>query len=245
MGSKVVSRTALGGMVSTDVPDDAVLLVPVGSTEQHGPHLPLDTDTRIAAAIAHAVALDPPKPLRRGQALVAPALPVGSSGEHAGFPGTLSIGSAALELVLLELVRSATSPGGGPFRAVLIINGHGGNAGPVVSALRTLEGEGRHVSAWAPHVEGGDAHAGFTETSLGLHLFGDLVRTEASEPGALRPVAELMAQLRTGGVAAVAPNGVLGDPTRANAQEGAALFAHLVLSAHGALAALVKAAWRS
>ena len=54
-----------------------------------------------------------------------------------------------------------------------------------------------------------------------------------------------MAQLRTGGVAAVAPNGVLGDPTRANAQEGAALFAHLVLSAHGALAALVKAAWRS
>ena len=55
MGPRVVSGTALGGMISTDVPDDAVLLVPVGSTEQHGPHLPLDTDTRIAAAICSMV----------------------------------------------------------------------------------------------------------------------------------------------------------------------------------------------
>lgn len=231
---------ALGRLTTGDIAAQPVLLVPLGSTEQHGPHLPLDTDTRIAAAVAHAVASDPAPPLQRGQVVVAPALPVGSSGEHSGFAGTLSIGAEVTESILVELVRSATEPGGGPFVAVLIVNGHGGNAAAVVGAVGTLVGEGRRVAAWAPSLARADAHAGFTETSLALHLFADLVRTDRMAAGATAPVTELMPRMREGGVAAVSPNGVLGDPTGANASEGAALFAHLVLDAHGALSALLE-----
>jgi len=67
------------------------LLIPLGATEQHGPHLPLETDTLIAAALADAVAA------ARRDVAVSPALPYGSSGEHGAFPGTLSLGQAAFE----------------------------------------------------------------------------------------------------------------------------------------------------
>ena len=76
---------------------DIHLLIPLGATEQHGPHLPLDTDTVIASGVAEAVAGG------RHDVVVAPALPYGSSGEHSGFPGTLSLGQAALETALIEL----------------------------------------------------------------------------------------------------------------------------------------------
>jgi creatinine amidohydrolase/Fe(II)-dependent formamide hydrolase-like protein len=79
-----------------------LLVVPVGSLEQHGPHLPLDTDTRIAVAVARRACSG-----RAGVAL-APALPIGASGEHAAFPGTLSIGSEALASCLIELGRHAS-----------------------------------------------------------------------------------------------------------------------------------------
>src|SRR4051794_39471729 len=80
---------------------DCLLVLPLGSTEQHGPHLPFSTDTDIAVALAERLASTSPG------VVVAPPLPYGSSGEHAGFAGTLSIGAAALEHVVVELVRSA------------------------------------------------------------------------------------------------------------------------------------------
>lgn len=195
----------LGDCAWPDV-DARLLVVPLGSTEQHGPHLPLSTDTDIASALAAHVP----------GAVVAPALAYGSSGEHAGFPGTLSIGQAALELVLVELVRSAG------FDRVLLVNAHGGNAGPVRRAVATLRAEGRDVRAWGPRWDG-DAHAGRTETSVLLAL-GRPVRDERPV-GATAPVAELMPVLRAGGVAAVSPNGVLGDARGASADEGQALLA--------------------
>ena len=83
-----------------------MLLVPLGSTEQHGPHLPLDTDTRIAVArCAGRVGRRRCRP--RLAVLVAPAVAYGASGEHEGFAGTLSIGQEALESVVVELGRSA------------------------------------------------------------------------------------------------------------------------------------------
>jgi creatinine amidohydrolase len=198
-----------------------VLAVPLGATEQHGPHLPLGTDTTIARALAAGLAG------ARRDVVVAPALPFGSSGEHAGFAGTLSIGRDALELVLVELARSAAFP------RVLFVCAHGGNAEPLAAAVRTLRAEGREARAWAPRWAAAeraagasppvDAHAGRTETSLMLGLAPELVGgvREAGNPA---PLAELMPRLRAEGVQAVSANGVLGDPAGASAAEGRALL---------------------
>src|SRR3954465_10578231 len=129
---------------------DALLVIPIGSTEQHGPHLPLSTDTDVAVALAGRLAAGRP------DVLVAPPVPYGSSGEHDGFTGTLSIGAAAIELVLVELGRSALP---GTVRRMLLVSAHGGNAGPVTAAVRRLRSEGRDVRAWSPRWHG-DAHAG-------------------------------------------------------------------------------------
>ena len=193
-----------------------LLVVPLGSLEQHGPHLPLDTDTRIAVALTQVLAA------ARPEVVVAPPLAYGASGEHAGFPGTLSIGTEALTVVLVELVRSADR-----FAGVVLVNGHGGNVDALRAATTTLRSEGRAVLAWAPTVPGGDAHAGRTETSLLLAVDPARVHLDRAEAGATAPLAELLDDLRAGGVAAVAPNGVLGDPTEASADEGAELLAGL------------------
>ena len=192
----------------------SVVAVPLGSVEQHGPHLPLDTDTRIATALVDALAA------ARPDVVGAPPVAYGASGEHAGFPGTLSIGTEALTAVLVELGRSADA-----FAGVVFVNGHGGNLEAVRRASALLVDEGRRVLAWAPSVPDGDAHAGRTETSLLLALDPGCVHLDRAEPGATAPLAELIGDLRSGGVAAVAPNGVLGDPTGASADEGAALLA--------------------
>jgi mycofactocin precursor peptide peptidase len=195
------------------------LIVPLGSTEQHGPHLPLDTDTRIAGAVAAAAAecLD-------GGWTLAPAISYGASGEHEGFPGTISIGLAALELLLVEYGRSACNWAS----RVVFINGHGGNVAALSAAVTVLRTEGRDVG-WCPcAVPGADAHAGHTETSVLLHLSPEDVWIEGTVAGNSAPLAELMPALRSGGVAAVSPVGVLGDPTTATAAEGRRIFAEMV-----------------
>jgi mycofactocin precursor peptide peptidase len=199
----------------------SILVVPLGSTEQHGPHLPLSTDTDVAVALAERLSA------LRPDVVVAPALPYGSAGEHAGFAGTLSIGQEAFELVVLELVRSAHE-----FAAVMLVSGHGGNAEPLARAVATLQAEGRRVTAWSPRAEMvptsvADAHAGRLETSLLLAMDPETVKRDAAEAGEVRPLAELLALLRTHGVRAVSANGVLGDPAGASAEEGDALLALL------------------
>jgi mycofactocin system creatininase family protein len=203
----------LEGAVSEDLDPSAHLLaVPLGATEQHGPHLPLDTDTRIAVALAEALA-------RRRPVVVAPALPIGASGEHAGFAGTLSLGHAALREALVELVRSADAWAG-----VVLVNWHGGNAEAVAGAAERLRGEGRRVVTGPAGPPDGDAHAGRTETSLMLAIAPELVRCERARAGDRRPLPELIGELRAHGVRAVSPSGVLGDPAGASAAEGRALL---------------------
>ena len=189
---------------------DLRLVVPLGSCEQHGPHLPFDVDTCVASAVA----------ARLDDVVVGPAVPYGASGEHEGFAGTLSIGTAALTLLLVELGRSATRWAS----SVLLVNGHGGNATALVAAVTQLRGEGRDVAWWPCAVPGADAHAGRTETSLALALLPERVRPERAVAGVTEPVGSLMTRLRADGVAGVSANGVLGDPAGASAAEGDALL---------------------
>jgi creatinine amidohydrolase len=191
----------------------AILAVPLGSTEQHGPHLPLSTDTDIAVALCGYLAA------ARPDVLIAPAVPYGSSGEHSGFAGTLSIGQDATELLVLELGRSATRT----FQHVLFVSTHGGNARPVGRAVARLRARNRDVSLFQPAWDG-DAHAGHQETAVQLVLQPDTVHMEHAEPGDRRPLTALMPLLRSAGVRAVSPNGVLGDPTTATAEAGGVLL---------------------
>jgi mycofactocin system creatininase family protein len=192
----------------------AVLAIPIGATEQHGPHLPLSTDTDIAVALVDGLAG------ARADVVAAPALAYGSSGEHAGFEGTVSIGQDAVELVLVELVRSASAT----FERVLLVCAHGGNEAPLRRAERRLRDERRDVCAWLPRWSG-DAHAGRLETSLMLAIAPERVALEHAAPGAVAPLEQLMPRLVAAGVQAVSRNGVLGDPTGASAEEGRAMLA--------------------
>jgi mycofactocin precursor peptide peptidase len=196
----------------------AVLALPLGSLEQHGPHLPLDTDTRIAVALVDGLAE------RLDQVAVAPALAFGASGEHAGFPGTLIVDHSVLAAVLVELVRSARHT----FRGVLLVSAHGGNQEAVEMARRRSVAEGDDLLVWSPVVAGGDAHAGRTETSLMLAIDEGAVREELAEPGCVEPLDNLLPRLRAEGVRPVSSNGVLGDPTGASADEGRVILGDLV-----------------
>jgi creatinine amidohydrolase len=233
-----------------------LLVVPVGSLEQHGAHLPLDTDTRIAVAVAERACAG-----QDGVGL-APAIAIGASGEHADFPGTLSIGHVALSTLLVELGRHASLH----WPAVLLVNGHGGNAGAISDALGKLRAEGRDCHVWHAGVRpsmlaaaraGGargdregrpdatlvpDAHAGRVETSMMLALAPGDVRLGDAAAGETRPLTQIMAGLRAGGVRRVSPNGVLGDPAGASAAEGEALLGLLVADLVAALGRLTGAA---
>ncbi len=247
-------RPGLGARTSPEVAANSpvlpLLVVPIGSCEQHGPHLPLDTDTRIAVALSEALSEALCEALAdvftaacsttdatsapRGEVIVAPALAITASGEHAGFAGTLSIGTEVMTDVLVELVRSADWAD-----AVVLVNGHGGNAAAVRRAVMQSTADGRRVLAWWPHIAGADAHAGHTETSLLLAIAPETVRIERAEVGRREHVTELIDDLRHEGVRAVSPNGVLGDPTMATAAYGHSLLSRLVAD----LVATVDAWW--
>lgn len=209
--------TSLAGSVWPAVPPSPLLVVPLGSTEQHGHHLPLGTDTAVACAVADAAAgsLD--------GAVLAPALAYGASGEHEGFPGTVSLGTEALTGLLLEYGRSACRWAG----RVLLVNGHGGNLDALRAAGTRLRAEGRDVAWFSCGVPGGDAHAGRTETSLMLHVEPEGVLGARAMAGESAPLARILPRLRAEGVRNVSPTGVLGDPAGASAEEGAALLGAL------------------
>jgi creatinine amidohydrolase len=199
------------------IPSSPLLLVPLGSTEQHGPHLPFTVDAVIAEAVARSAG-------ERLGAVVAPVLAYGSSGEHQQFAGTLSIGQDALRLLLVELVRSARTWAA----RVVLITGHGGNAPVLSEVVPTVRAEGHDVAWLGLGVPGGDAHAGRVETSLMLHVAPEQVGAFAGVVGSREPLAAIMPQLQAGRLSEVSPSGVIGDPSGATAAEGASILGALV-----------------
>ncbi|MGL4304616.1 MAG: mycofactocin biosynthesis peptidyl-dipeptidase MftE [Mycobacteriaceae bacterium] len=203
----------LGDLASREIKAGALtLIIPLGSMEQHGKHLPLDTDSRIATAVAESYGA--------ADVVHGAAVTYAASGEHQGFPGTISIGSTVLTGLLVEFCRSALLWA----RRVVFVNGHGGNIESLAAAVALLRTEGRDVAWWPCAISGSDAHAGHTETSLLLHLWPELVLMQYAEVGETRVLAELIGDLRTNGVQAVSSNGILGDPRTANSADGKMYF---------------------
>lgn len=215
---------------TVDVRDRAatVALLPVGSHEQHGPHLPLATDTVVAATLARAVAAE--YPVR-----VLPPVTISCSHEHAAWAGTVSISATTLAAVVRDVAASVRRDG---VTSLVLVNAHGGNyvlgnvvqeasLGPLPMAL--FPGEADWVAAReAAGLETSivaDMHAGELETSILLHAHPHLVR-----PPLRDWLAEDRPHLLSRGLAAYTESGVVGRPSLASAAKGSALLASLVRS---------------
>lgn len=234
---------------AADLDAGAILILPIGAVEQHGPHLPLSTDVVIAERAAEAVVA------RSGEALdlwLLPTLTVGLSAEHTGIPGTLTLTPSTLFAILDELGQSLAAL---PPKRLVIVNAHGGNTSLLGVACRQLRI--RHdfltflMHPMLPTDHGGSAHgpdgemgihAGHEETSLMLHLAPELVDMSLAQ-------ADLPTWLEghhhvgiSGPVSFgwttrdLSDSGVIGDPTAATAAEGAVLFGSIVDSMTEALA---------
>ena len=211
-----------------------VLVLPLGSFEQHGPHLPLDTDTIIIDSVVAQALRD--SHIIAGSFMVAPTVAISASDEHAGFPGTLSTGSAALADSVVAICRSASWAQG-----ICIVNGHGGNTDALARIGSALTYEKIRHSVWSlPSYEGADMHAGHTETSVMLHIDPAKVQIDRIEPGTIGDASSLVAQMRTSGVVGVSTNGVIGDPTTATSEHGVAVMKLYSSSLAAHLATLTK-----
>lgn len=211
---------------------DTVLL-PCGAVEQHGPHLPLGMDSFHASALAKSLAQ------RLGKALVAPTVMTGCSDHHLGFAGTISLRPATLEAIWLDHCTSLARHG---FRRLCLFSGHVGNFPVLAAALPRLRAALPGVEilgytdaiAWidcwrrAVVAAGGKGekvggHADIAETALMLLLEPETVRPALFEPGLAEPLdAEGLTKLWAGGIGAISPNGILGDPSGATSAIGAA-----------------------
>jgi creatinine amidohydrolase len=205
------------------------VILPLGSTEQHGPHLPLGTDTRRAEALAERLA-------ERLLLLVAPALPVGCSDEHSGFAGLLSLEAETLAAVIVDCARRLVGWG---VQRLVVLSAHGGNVRALALAEARLRLELPELQVWIPDPVTicGDGvaaaaaadgiplaavglHAGEGETSELLHLCPEHVRMDRAEPGHTGDPEAALERLIAAGTRAVSINGVVGDPTRADAGRG-------------------------
>lgn len=150
-----------------------VVILPVGSTEQHGPHNPLGTDHLNAEAVSREVG-------KRTNTLVLPVIPVGVSEHHRQFPGTLWVPPSVFREYVEAIALSASSHGA---RKVVIMNGHGGNTASLLEVAGHLRREcgifAAVIMAFPPGMmEIGGGHAGAGETSANLYWHPHLVKME-------------------------------------------------------------------
>jgi len=233
----------------SDLSPETIAILPVGSAEQHGPHLPLNTDFVIADSLARDVVAGHGDDL---SLLLLPSLAVSKSNEHAWSPGTLWLSAPTLLAVLDEIARCAATT---PVRKLVFLNGHGGNSALLQVASRDIRlAHGLQTFVMHPSVppdHGGTSpaaelgtgiHAGVEETSVMLHLRPDLVRLELGQ----RSVPEHLASFERVGFGKPVSfgwlsndfetDGTLGDPTGATAEHGKRKYEAMVTTAAQSLA---------
>lgn len=221
--------------------DANVAVLPVGSFEQHGGHLPLATDTYIASAVGQRIA-------EAYNLFLLPPITLSCSHEHAAFAGSVSLSARTLFDVVRDVAASLESSG---VRRLVLVNGHGGNyvLSNIVqesntSARRMLLFPGREDWAQARQDAGcktdahDDMHAGELETSILLNTAPELVRESYSTADA---TADERPHLLTVGVASYSPSGVIGVPSAASADKGAAILRTLVHRFRFSLEVLLEA----
>lgn len=197
-----------------------IVILPIGSHEQHSLHLPYCTDTVIISSVAEEVA-------RRLNAFLLPCLPYSSSMEHRGFIGSVWLTPSTLRLVVQDVVESLYTHG---VRKIVIMNGHGGNFAlkPIVRELNfRLKGLKLILVDFGFMTSSGvnvDVHSGEFETSLMLHLRPDLVKGAGFDyaPSAPRDYLDYVSLKR------LSEKGVWGYPTKASKAKGREYFADLV-----------------
>ena len=210
-----------------DRPSDVAVL-PVGSFEQHGPHLPLITDTVIACVIAGALAQS------YDLHLLAP-IAFSCSHEHAAFPGTVSISPTTLAAVVTDVLSEVARAG---IDYLVIVNAHGGNyvlSNVVQQANMTrrrallfpgsADWNAARVAAGCINNAHDDMHAGEAETSILLHVAPDLVGEGWAENDWQAPTRPYLNLL---GVQGYSPTGVIGSPSLATREKGRLLLGALV-----------------
>ncbi len=225
--------------------DHTVLLLPLGSVEQHSNHMPVGTDTILAQEVSLAAATKAGK----ATAVVLPPPWYGFSAHHLRFAGTITLPAATL----MDLAgRIADSLVGHGFRRLLIVNGHGGNGGPIdviaselghrhygrarIAAITYFQLARQEIAALRESPLGGMGHAGEFETAMMMHLRPDLVHMDRAvtvypDPGSSYLSTDLLASspVRTYlDFKDLSPTGVLGDPSHASPEAGNRYFTAVV-----------------
>jgi creatinine amidohydrolase len=218
----------VAGMSDPDIRKAATkrAIIPVGSLEQHGAHLPVSTDALIAEHISNQVAT-------RVGALVLPAIAYGVSFEHSPM-FNVSLQNRTLAAVVCDACASLAETG---VKEIIIINSHHGNMGALQYVAQELKGRvpagvSVHTLHYWHALKQEFDHAGEVETSLVLAIAPDLVRMERAKPGAKKPTKSKAAYASMtgapGSFVRITGNGVWGDPRKASAEKGRRMVKDIV-----------------
>lgn len=220
----MIARNLSNSEILRQIKTKPVAIIPVGSTEQHGPHLPISTDSDIVTFIANKVS-------QRTGFLLFPTIECGVSSEHHPFFNQSS-SSTALRSYLVEMCLSLGKNG---IKNIIILNGHHGNQkalGPVPSRIAKKRGPGVVVLSYWHFLSQRFDHAGFVETSImraiSRHVRMNKARKGLDEGKFTKRELRKIGRIANRSFIAVTKNGVWGDPTRATARDGKAILAEII-----------------